>query len=198
MSDKKDASSGGSDQGSKGPAEKTDTGKSVSELLAEWEENRSGSDDGKKTDAGKDELAKLRAKVAELESAHVADRDDKDYSDLMSKISGDLEVDESIVDGWLRKRAKNDPAIIKAFDNRSDKPAQYKELVKALQPEFAEWAKENIATKNSGLKAAVRSARETDPDSGDEFENVNWGSLSDSDFTKMGQRLMASYRKKGS
>lgn len=197
MSDKKDASSGGSDQGRKGSAENTDTGtKSVSELLQEWEQERSGSD-GKPDKSNKDELTALKEKLEALESERIADRDEKEYSELMSQISGDLDVDESIVDGWLRKRAKGDKAIIKAFDNRDEKPAQYRELVKALQPEFAAWAKENIARpKDSGLTAAVRNARESSSEPAG-FDGIKWGSLSDNEFAAKKQEVFRHAEKGG-
>lgn len=195
MSDEKNASSGTSDQNTKGSAENTDTGmKSVSELLAEWEQERSGSD-GKTEKPGKDQLAALKAELDELKSDRKAELEGRDYKNLLSTIAGDNEVPNSVIDGWLRERAENDPAIIKAFDNRSEKPAQFKELVNALKPEFEKWAKDNLAPKDSGLKAAVRNARESSSDS-DGFDGIKWASLSDNEFEAKAQEVV-SFAEKG-
>jgi hypothetical protein len=118
---------------------------------------------------------------------------------LVTQVKGDLDVDYEDVERWLNTKADKDPRLTKAWDERHTNKARFQEVAKALIPEYQEYAAsfakrvakpaekdekdggKDPVKGDKGLAAAVRGAREASPSSG-QFENVNWGQLSDNEL----------------
>lgn len=124
-----------------------------------------------------DEIKSLRADLAQ-----------RDYRDAMDDIviptlKGDMNVPTDYVEYWANKAAEADPRLLELWDDRKNNPTAFKEAIDALAPKFAE-----SVTKQFGggdpkkLLSTVKSSRETDGSPADSFDEVNWPSLSDTDF----------------
>lgn len=191
--------SGKPDADRKGQPETSDKPKSLSSLLAEWEEKDKG-DSGKSPSEPKgepkgpnaDDIAK---RLERLEASQVRSSYEADMKSVVATVKGDLDIDDFIVESWVNRKADGDPRLVKLWEERDSRKAQFDEVIKSLAPEFQEWAKSRIPAKSKeeepeakdksgksdkGLAAAVRQAREASPSSG--FDDVNFSGLSDQDF----------------
>jgi hypothetical protein len=174
-----DKQSGGSDGGSKTPPEKAEKPASLTDLLDEWDAK------GEKPPAGNTDVdVDVRKEIAELREYIAADVDKKAKDDLVSELRGELDVDDFVVEGWIAKQAEDDPRLEDVYDGREKNPARWREVVKSLKPTFEEFVKTRLspASNERGVGAAVRAAKDSRSGAGLDVDDVDYGSLSDSEF----------------
>lgn len=148
QSGKDDTASGKSSD----PAEKP---RSLTDLLDEWDS------DGKKpasSKSGNDVADRLSA----LERRLANDAYKSEISTVVETLKGDLDVDDFVVEAWINKQASEDPRLQELYEARDENPKKWKDAVKALQPDFEEYAKSRILSKandDKGVGAAVRASK---------------------------------------
>lgn len=174
--------------------------KSLSALLAEWEEKDKG-DGGKpksepnkaKGESSADDLAK---RLEAIEGALTKTSYQSDMKSVVATVKGDLQVDDGFVESWVNRKADSDPRLVELWEQRDSRKAQFQEAIKALQPEFKEYV-EQLTKQLSppkqdeepdkgkkadrGLAAAVRNAREASPGANG-YDGVNWAGISEHEF----------------
>lgn len=179
------------------------TAKTLDELRADYEAalaSKSAPDKGSNK-----ELEALRTKVANLE-AEAGDRAYRKEMDqtIVPAVKGDLKVDEEIVEMWVNREAGRDAALMALWNDRAEKPKEFKEAIAALAPEFKKYAESKglvqPAEKGAGksddkgkLQSAVRSARETQPTKKD-FGDKSLAKMSDQEFAQHSQEVFAAVR----
>ena len=185
MSDK--SKQGPPDSSSKPPTEGSSTGKTLTELRADYEAalGKSVSDTSPKAT-----IEALQKQVADLTAAE-ADRTYRKTMDdtIVPAVRGDLKVDGDLVEMWVNKQAASRPELMALWNERSDKPAEFKAAIAALAPEFKAYAEakglakaEPEQSKGKSVVSAVRSARETAPAEKKDFGDVDLSKLSDNQF----------------
>jgi len=95
---------------------------------------------------------------------------ERDIKPVIKTVRGDVpeEVfDDDEIQGWLDSRARKDPRLQKAWDNRASNPAAWNKVEKALSAEFArkfQKSPDPHATEDvAAVTAAVRGASTTPP-----------------------------------
>jgi len=173
----KDARTDDSAADPKGPPENPDK-PTLDDLLADWDKRaekggeKPGSD---KTEAMAREVARLSYKL--------------EMKDIIGKVKGDLPVSDDFVETYVNMRAEKDARLQELWDNRDDNRRAFDEAMSEIGKEFQDFAKQNgfkvesedKGNDDKGLAAAARMARESQP-SGSGLDNVDFGSLSDSEF----------------
>ncbi len=145
---------------------------------------------------GKDD--KGQAKTDDLVSEVKALREDlasRDYRDVMDRdvipsVKGEFSVPDDYVEHWVNKQADANPKLLELWNDRKGNPAAFNEAIEALTPKFAEHVEKQfgLKTDDSGdaakrLASVVKGSRETDASPSTDFDDVNWGGLSDQDLT---------------
>lgn len=166
--------------------ETASTGKTLAELRADYEAalGKSVSDTTPKAT-----VEALQKQVADLTAAE-ADRTYRKTMDdtIVPAVLGELKVDADLVEMWVNKQAASRPELMALWNERADKPAEFKAAIAALAPEFKTYAESKglvkPATDEKGkkLQTAVRSARDTTPAEKKGFEDVDLSKLSDNAF----------------
>lgn len=167
--------------------------KSLDDLLASWESPSSDNsgDDRSSVDkaAPSDKTDPQEARIRALEEQLAASAYRNEMASVVSTVKGDLEVDDDLVEYWVNKRAESDPRLVSLWENRDGNAGRFKSALNALKEEFGEFAKERLVVgqaqnRESSRRAAsaVAGARETPSGMAHGLDNVNWGSLGDSEF----------------
>jgi hypothetical protein len=114
-------------------------------------------------------------------------RFDRDIKPVIATVRGDIpkEVfDDFEVQGWLDAKARKDPRLQKAWDNRESNPAAWGKVEKALSAEFAKKFQKlpdpNVTEDVAAVTAAVRGASKQAPPA----QQPNLGKLSRAEFRK--------------
>jgi hypothetical protein len=190
--------SGKPDADRKDQPETSDTPrKSLSALLAEWEEKDKVDSNAKPEPRGKGETSAddLAKRLEAIEGALTKTNYQADMKSVVATVKGDLQVDEGFVESWINRKADSDPRLVELWEQRDSRKAQFQEAIKALQPEFKEYVeqltKQLLPQKDEepekgrkadrGLAAAVRSAREAAPGATG-YDAVNWAGLAEHEF----------------
>ncbi len=184
------AKSGKPDATGKPGPEAPDTGKTLSELRAEYERSLASQSASDK-DKSPGELTALRKEVESLR-AEAAERSyRKTMGDtIVPTVLGDLKVDADLVEMWVNKQAQDDPELMALWNERTAKPKEFKAAIAALAPEFKKYAeakglvqpeKGGKKSDDGKLQSQLRSARETQPSKHD-FGSVNLSKMSDQEF----------------
>ena len=189
------AKSGKPDPSGKPAAAAPDTGKTLSELRAEYEASlasQSASDKGKPN-----ELEVMRKEISDLRAAE-ADRSYRKAMDdtIVPAVLGELKVDADLVEMWVNKQAQNDPVLMALWNDRAAKPKEFKEAIAALAPEFKKYAESKGLVKPEGktaddkgkLQSAVRSARDTTSSKRD-MSTVDLSGMNDQQFALHSQEV---------
>lgn len=147
------------------------------------------------------ELTALRGEVEKLRNAE-ADRSYRTEMDktIIPTVAGDTGVDADLVEMWVNKQASNDPELMALWNERGEKPKEFKAAIEALKPEFAKYAESKglaqPAKKGDGadkggkkLESAVRSAREQPAGKPRDFSSVDLGAMSDQQFAMHSQEV---------
>ncbi len=189
---------GGPDAGSENQSEGADEAKSLTELLAEWDDDDSTVD--------KDDIKPSADEQREARLTRIETRESqRDMDALVQRVKGDLDVDSWVVQAWILNEAANNPKMDALWDSRETRKADLDNIVnKALIPGFKKYAEDKILppeadpkedkTEKSGqrkLAAAVKGARESKTTTGSGLDDVEWGSLSDADFNAKKQEVFA-------
>jgi hypothetical protein len=170
--------------------ENTDTGKSLDDLLAEFDDKGTKQADSKESDQG--EIAALKEQVNVLLERE-ADRSYKgEMNDfIIPTLKGDLEIDDFYVEAWANKQAQDDPRLQALWDERGTKRAEFQKAITLLAPKFQKSLEGKIlvnqkqstddSVNESELASAVRKARESNstPTS---LDDANLGAMSDQEF----------------
>lgn len=173
----KDAKSDGSAADPKDPPENPEK-PSLEQLLESWDKGvEKGGDkpSSDKTEAMAREVARLSYKL--------------EMKDIIGKVKGDLPVSDDFVETYVNMRAEKDARLQELWDNRDGNRRAFDDAMSEIGKEFRDFAKQNgfqapsedKGDDDKGLAAAARMARETKP-SGSDLDNVDFGSLSDSEF----------------
>lgn len=186
---------GESDASSENTSEAADEAKSLTDLLKEWDDDSTSVQaDDKKSDDDKQDTRMARLEARESQ---------RDMDALVQKVKGDLDVDDWIVQAWVLNEAANNPKMDKLWDDRENRQADLNKIVsKALIPGFKKYAEDKILpptddadktndkkSASSKLGAAVRGARDSKVTTGSGLDDVDWGSLSDSEFEAKKQEV---------
>lgn len=112
----------------------------------------------------KDVVEYVRQQKARDE-AEMARQINEDYRKTVASLKGDLPVSEKFVDGYLQVRAKEDPRIASAYQNRYKNPAGWEKVSKGLQYEMRKEI-QGLPDKSSNetrqtIAAAIQSAQTT-------------------------------------
>lgn len=151
QSGKDDAAS----QKSSDPAEKPG---SLNDLLDEWDKSGKKASDKSKPDD-------LSARLSAVERRLASDAYDKEMSNVVDILKGDLDIDDFIVESWINKQAADDSRLSDLYEARDESPGKWRSAIKALQPEFEKYAKERLMPAKSdnkderGIGAAVRASK---------------------------------------
>lgn len=195
------AKSGKPDPGGKPPAAEPAKATTLDELRAQYEGAlaKAAQDSGAKAQPNA-ELAALRGEVEKLRNAE-ADRTYRKEMDsfIVPAIAGETGVDADLVEMWVNKQASNDAALMALWNERGEKPKEFKAAIEALKPEFAKYAESKglaVAKKGEGaekggkkLESAVRSAREQPAGKARDFSSVDLGAMSDQQFAMHSQEV---------
>jgi hypothetical protein len=186
MSD--DTKSGKPDSGGKPPTADAGKATTLDELRARYESAVSEAAKGA-PDKSTSELKALRDEVEKLRTAE-ADRTYRKEMDsfILPAVAGETGVDPDLVEMWVNKHAASDPALMALWNERAEKPKEFKAAIEALKPDFQKYAESKGLAKaapdkgGKKLESAVRSARVTDAGKTHDFSNVNLGAMSDTQF----------------
>lgn len=168
---------GKSDTPSKEASENSGDKKDLNSLLADWDnpEKAKAAPETDELKALKDQVKSLQ----ELEGQRSYDSEMKSF--IVPTIKGDLEVSEDYIEYWVNKQADGDPRLIKLFNERSERKADFRKAIEAMAPEFKKHAESEGMVAQKGLANAVKAARESDSTPSG-MDNVDFGSLSDQEF----------------
>jgi len=182
----RDSPSDGSATGGNGAG----AAKSLDSLLASWDaDDDDDSGDGK----GKEKAAGLNALVERLERIEKAHADRAYKSDIASvveRVKGEHDVDPWIVEAYVNKRAESDPKLVKLWEQRDTRKADFDKAIDALTSEFGEWAKGRAGqpkpdadgkSASRRLASAVKGARDA-ADSGGGLDGLDLAGMSDNEF----------------
>jgi hypothetical protein len=189
MSD--DTKSGKPDAGGKPPPADAGKATTLDELRSRYEAAVSEAAKGA-PDKSNPELKALRDEVEKLRTAE-ADRTYRKEMDsfIVPAVAGETGVDPDLVEMWVNKHAASDPALMALWNERAEKPKEFKAAIEALKPDFQKYAeskglaaakKDQPDKGGKKLESAVRSARVTDAGKAHDFSNVNLGAMSDTQF----------------
>ena len=181
MADEKDT-----DASAKAESEKSEK-PSLTSLLEDWEKGAS-KDAPKKAD-------KSDAKSGSDSSDRVAALEYRlEMKELIPQVKGELDVPDKFVETYINMRASDDRRLSQIFDERFENRSAWEKAVEQLGDEFKSFAektgikspkeepkKSSPKRDDRGLAAAAHMARESKP-SGDGFESIDWGSLSNQEF----------------
>lgn len=116
---------------------------SLDELLAEWDNDEPGKSgkegapskpdkappgDGR-SDADKQRLEKLEQRLAMQDY-------EKAMGQAVNAVKGDLEVEDDFVEFWLNKQADQDPRLMKLWEQRDTRRAEWSKALEALGRQF--------------------------------------------------------------
>ena len=176
--------------------EDTDEAKSLTELLAEYDDVDATPEESgdKKPDDDKQDVRMARLEARE---------DERDMDALVQRVKADLDVDNWIVRAYILNEAANSPKMDALWDHRETRKADLDKIVKqALIPGFKKYAEEKILPQadeteddpkpKSGqrrLAAAVKGARESGKSSGSSLDDTDWSALSPSEFEAKKQEV---------
>lgn len=193
----KETKPGAPDADQAGPPEDADEAKSLTELLAEYDDvdaTPKESGDEKPDDDKQD------VRMARLE----AREDERDMDALVQRVKGDLDVDNWIVRAYILNEAANSPKMDALWNDREARKADLDKIVKqALIPGFKKYAEEKILPPEADdtgddpkpksgqrrLAAAVKGARESGKSSGSSLDDTDWSSLTPSEFEAKKQEV---------
>ncbi len=161
----------------------------------------------------------LLAKAEDIEKANKETADaaayEKDIGPVVKTLKGEVNATPEFAERWLHDVAQKDKKLTKAWDNYSEDPEVFDKLIEALIPKFKEDAEkealsilnlkpEDLPTEDPEDKKetkaeqdarktshAVRIARNQNEPVGDGYENINWASLSDSEFAVKSHEVFA-------
>jgi len=177
---------GDSDVAGQQPPENAETGKSLDELLNEFDKGAKSADS---TPTDQSEVAALKEQVNVLLQRE-ADRSYKSEMNdfIVPTLKGDLEIDNFYVEAWANKKASEDPRLQTLWDERGTRKAEFQQAITLLAPEFQKSLEGKIVVNKpdddsgqSQLASAVRQARESNstPTS---LDDANLGAMSDQEF----------------
>lgn len=103
-------------------------------------------------------------------------------------LKGDLEIDDDMALGYLYAKAESNPSLKQLFDSRYENPEKWQEALQAVATEFQEkmGPKE---TSTESIAAAAAMSREAPP-ADNSFENVDWGSMTNTEFEVRKRELL--------
>lgn len=164
-----------SDTTSKEASETHGDKKDLNTLLADWDEP-----EAKKPET--DELKALKDQIKSLTEAEGQRSYDSEMTNfIVPTIKGDLEVSEKYIEFWVNQQADGDPRLIKLFNERGERKADFRKAIEAMVPEFKKHAEAEGMVAQKGLAAAVKAARASDSTPSG-MDDVDFSSLSDQDF----------------
>ncbi len=150
----------------------------LTDLLEDW--NKGASDAAPAKEA---EPAPEMDRVAALEYK-------LEMKEVIPVVKGDIEVSDKFVETYINMRATEDSRLDELWKNRNTNRSAWDRAISTLGTEFKSFAetsgmspkKAAVKTKDdSGLAAAAHMARESKP-AGDQFDSIDWSSLSAQDF----------------
>jgi hypothetical protein len=121
--------------------------------------------DTPKPEITQDDVAFVRAERAQRQREAF----DRDISEAVKTLKGDLEVDDELAEGWLYAKAEKDARLRAAFAQRGQKPDAWKAVLKSLGNDFAKKfdnQTDRAATEDrDAVRLAVRGASTRPPES---------------------------------
>ena len=149
---------------------------SLEDLLASYGKGDGDEQPAKAADAPPDAMDR----IAKLEQELLLRDFDKEMNEnIIPKVRGDLDLDDTLVKGYVNQRATDDPRLMEVWDKRKSDPKAFEDMLGALSGELAE--KFGSSSDAGRAVNAVRKSRESTPSLGG-FDNVDWAGMSDSDF----------------
>jgi hypothetical protein len=162
-----------------------DQGDDLDKLIAEFD-NRNNGQSPPSTPEPKQQSNALEERLQRIEQDHwrrnAASEEKRVVDQLISDNPG---LSRRVVTGWINQFAREEPALMTAFQNREQDPRTWDRWQKAIGKEFAkEVASSRIdkaATEDrEAVTAAVRGASTKAP----EAKPVNYGNMSNAEFRK--------------
>ena len=199
------------------PTENEEPTSKLNEFLKDWDEKKS--DDGNKELLAKiaeqgEQIKGLLDKdvTRDKEAAYK-----EDIKPVIATVKGEETASDKTVNNWLNGEADEDPKLSAIFENRDENPEAFDKMIKELTPRFKEYIQaeaKNVLdikdddppektpadppadpkndkddTAERALAHAVRIMRNENAVASDDYDKVEWSSLSDSEFARMSQKV---------